>query len=93
MWLTGHSHSLLTSVTYGKRQHEVAFPSTLRRGQWLVPRLVNKRGPCNVTQCWEENGALPTGEVLSYSSKGNRTPVYGPVEGCWQEINTLMQNV
>lgn len=71
----------------------VALPSTLRRGQWLVPRLVNKRGSCNVIQSWEKNGSLLTDKVLRYSSKGNMTPIYGCVEKYWKEINNLMQDV
>lgn len=95
VWLTGQSRSLPTSATYiiPYAYGEVAFPSTLSRGQCLVPRLVNKRGPCNITQDWEESGAFLIDEIPSYSSKWNMAPTYGPVEGYRQEINNLMLDV
>lgn len=70
-----------------------ALPSTLKRGQWLVPRLVNRRGSCSIIQSWEKGGALLIDKVLSYSSEGNMTPIYGCVEKYWKKINDLMQDV
>lgn len=52
--LTGHSHDLLMSAIYiiPYMDDEVAFPSTLTREQWLIPKLVNKRA----LQCYTRLG-------------------------------------